>query len=123
MQIDYESHLDRLVADILRLTQFDPRRTTVLSVEVPELMAQLESLTSKLKLLGEGHEKSEYYVRVIVSLHFQEVRKRFDKIPVADQRSNNWIYDEKATTFVPWLRTGGCVNSIYYIQGKVRRPA
>lgn len=77
------------------------------------------SLKMKLKALEREHKTSLQYVRVIDSLYFPEVRRRFFQIPLADQLSNEWIFDSKATTFIPWLESDAPGDRLFYIYGKV----
>lgn len=57
---------------------------------------------------------------MIESLYFQDIRRRIDQVPSADQFSNDWIYDVGLTTFIPWLQSSAKDACLFYIHEKVR---
>jgi hypothetical protein len=108
MGIENDSKLDSIKEDMLRLTQ-------VKSKHFNTQAAQLESLRTKIDVLQKNH----LVTKVLKSLYFVEVRRRFDQIPLADQRSNRWVFDPDQTTFGSWLEDEGNGNCLFYVFGKV----
>ena len=54
--------------------------------------------------------------KVVESLTFAGIRRRWDMVPNASQHTNNWLFHDAKTGFVDWLRSG---SGIYWITGKV----
>lgn len=81
---------------------------------------QLTNAVVKLEVLQKEHASSLREIEVIRSLHFKEVFRRFEKIPVADTMSNEWIFDPQKTTFTTWLESQDENDGLYYIFGRVR---
>jgi len=114
--IRHESQLDRIREDILDLAQATEQKS---ETRIADQIAQLESLRTKLNFLIDEHRTSARNVKVVKSLYFPEVRRRFEQILPKDQRSNEWIHDSATTEFVPWLESAAQGDSIFYIYGKV----
>lgn len=79
--INHDSQFDRIREDILVLTCQEQQKG---QMRIADHVAQLESLGTKLNFLIDEHTISSRNVQVIKSLHFHEVRRRFDQIPPAD---------------------------------------
>jgi hypothetical protein len=76
-------------------------------------------LKARLDDLVKDHSDSLRYVRVIRSLYFREVRRRFDQISPTHLSSSEWIYDPALTSFTAWLEDKALENDTFYIWGKV----
>ncbi|KAF2818920.1 hypothetical protein CC86DRAFT_388611 [Ophiobolus disseminans] len=113
--IRHESQLNRILGDILDLTQAHDEK---IEVRIADQVAQLESLKTKLDVLMDDHKTSTRNVMVVRSLYFPEVRRRFEQILLRHQRSNEWIYDPASTDFDLWLESKVCNDSVFYIYGK-----
>lgn len=114
--INHESKLDQIREEILALLN---QKQQMDEMHIATQVAQLASLRTKLEILQKEHTTSSTYVRIIENLYFQEVRRRFDQIPVADRRSNEWIYNPSLTSFTPWLESSAQNDGVFYIFGKV----
>ena len=111
-------------------TGLDDSETTVPEVsdeeaekEELQLASQVQQLTKaviKLKTLQKQQEASLREIEVIRSLYFTDVFRRFEKIPEADARSNEWAFNPLKTTFSSWLESQDGGDGLYYIHGKVR---
>ncbi|KAI0555886.1 hypothetical protein F4679DRAFT_578007 [Xylaria curta] len=115
MQIQDGSKLDLIRNDILRLT-----KQAEINGETRAIMqaAQLTSLKTKLNILQKEQSTCTLQVRVLESLYFQEIRRRWLQIRDADQRSNEWIYDPQQTAFVSWLESRKIGDGFFYITGR-----
>lgn len=58
-------------------------------------------------------------VRVLESLYFTEITRRYDMIPNTDRRTNEWLYDSTKTSFTQWLESTEQNDGLFYIIGKV----
>lgn len=112
--IAHESQLDRVREEILKLTRQDWDKA---AMRITDQVARLEGLATKLEWLKSEHETSCRNVQVVKSLYFQEVRRRFDQILQAEQRTNEWIFDPQLTPFRPWLESKTPNSNIFYIYG------
>jgi hypothetical protein len=114
--IDYETKPLEIKNSILLLTKKEQQRN---QVHINQQSAELTSLKAKVDALLKEYSDSSRTVRIVRSLYFQEVRRRFDQIPPADQLSNSWVYDPNMTTFGPWLESSADNDGLFYIWGKV----
>ncbi|KAI1750161.1 hypothetical protein F4782DRAFT_255602 [Xylaria castorea] len=115
MQIQDGSKLDLIRNDILRLTkQAQINSETRATAQA----AQLTSLKTKLNILQKEQSTCTLQIRVLESLYFQEIRRRWLQIRDADQRSNEWIYDPQQTAFVSWLESRKNGDGFFYITGR-----
>jgi hypothetical protein len=80
---------------------------------------QLTNAVAKLEVIQKEQAPSLREIEVIRSLYFKEVFRRFEKIPVADTMSNEWIFDSQRTTFTSWLESSKANDGLYYIFGRV----
>ncbi|KAI8664187.1 hypothetical protein NCS55_00926500 [Fusarium keratoplasticum] len=103
--INYDSKLDGIQKDILRLAA-DNRRAQG---------EQLAALKEHLDLLEQERITCQRQSRIIRSLYFPELRRRWSQITDADQFTNAWLFDPTRTNFVEWLKDG---DGIYWISGK-----
>ncbi|KAF2009153.1 hypothetical protein BU24DRAFT_468146 [Aaosphaeria arxii CBS 175.79] len=78
--------------------------------------AQLTNIKQKLDLLQEEISGRTKELNVIRSLYRQELRRRWEEIPVADQASNEWVFTE--TTFRDWLESDTEGDNFYCIKGR-----
>lgn len=81
---------------------------------------QRAALKEHLDLLEQERITCQRQSRVIRSLYFPELRRRWSQITDADQFTNAWLFDPTRTNFVEWLKDG---DGIYWISGKVRDTA
>ncbi|KAI1289031.1 hypothetical protein F5Y03DRAFT_378532 [Xylaria venustula] len=80
--------------------------------------AQLTSLKTKLEVLQQERDICSRQNKVLRSLYYPEIRRRWIQIRDADQRSNEWIYDSRQTSFVSWLESKREGDSLFYITGR-----
>jgi hypothetical protein len=114
--IDHETKFNQIKDSIIHLTGQEQQEHVV---QIAEQGAQLLSLKAKVDALLKEHSDSSKAIRVVRSLYFQEVRRRFDQIPYSDRRSNDWVYDPALTTFSLWLESNATADGLFYIWGKV----
>ncbi|KAI0975368.1 hypothetical protein F4678DRAFT_420102 [Xylaria arbuscula] len=79
---------------------------------------QLTSLKTKLIMLQKEQSLCAMQTKVLESLYFPELRRRWRQIQNADTRSNEWIYDSKQTSFVSWLESQDKGDIFFYITGR-----
>jgi hypothetical protein len=116
MGIECKSNIELLRSEILlamKVSKQDQDRRLDIHA------AQLADLQKVLNELRGEHCMIKKQMRVIESLHFVEFRRRFDQIPEAHQRSNEWIFDSSLTTFTTWLESTVVDDGIFYIFGNV----
>lgn len=113
MSINYELKLDLIRDEILRLASNHQGNGELLATTKA---AQLTSLKSKLDTLEKEHLICDKQSKVIESLYFPELRRRWSQIPEANQATNAWLFDPKLTSFMHWLEIQ---DGIYWITGKV----
>lgn len=89
-----------------------------ISKSLEEHDAQTTSLLTKLHSLEIEKVNREKKIRVIESLHFTEINRRWSIIEDADTFTNSWIFDESQTSFMSWLKSG---SGMFWIGGKVSR--
>jgi hypothetical protein len=115
--IAHESRLARAREDILKLTRHDWDKA---AMRITDQVVRLEGLATKLEWLENEHETSCITIQVVKSLYFQEVRRRFDQIPQAEQLPNEWIFDPQLIPLRRWLESKTPDSNIFYIYRKVR---
>ncbi|KAK7991117.1 hypothetical protein PG990_015397 [Apiospora arundinis] len=86
-----------------------------ISKSLEEHDAQTTSLLTKLHSLEIEKVNREKKIRVIESLHFTEINRRWSIIEDADTFTNSWIFDESQTSFMSWLKSG---SGMFWIGGK-----
>ncbi|KAM0421390.1 hypothetical protein ACHAPT_010744 [Fusarium lateritium] len=99
--INYDFKLDGIQKDILRLAA--------------ESRGHLTALKEHLDLLEHERITCQRQSRVIRSLYFPELRRRWSQITDADQFTNTWLFDPTRTNFLEWLKGE---DGIYWISGK-----
>jgi hypothetical protein len=106
-EINYDTKLESTRTDILQLT----------GKQTNDAADPLERsrLKESLDLLDREGQLRRWQIKVINSLFFKEIRRRWDKITTADDRTNDWLFDRTGTSFLKWLESG---NGIYWITGK-----
>ena len=109
LEINYESKLSLIQEEILNLPE-QCRNDVITQV------AQLRSLKTKLDILDRERITCERQSKIIKSLHFPELRRRWSQIPEADHRTNAWLFDRSLTSFTDWLESE---DGIYWINGRV----
>jgi hypothetical protein len=107
--VQYDQKLDHILSAILKLTE----RKEVFVTETAELTRLKECLGS----LEEESKLRRQQLRIIRSLYFPELRRRWQQIPEADVTTNAWLFDRTKTKFLDWLESG---SGIFWITGKVR---
>lgn len=115
MDIQDGSKMDLIREDILRLTKKTQQNN---EMRAATQGAQLVSLKTKFEILQREQATCTRQIKVLESLYFPELRRRWYQIQKADQRSNEWVYDSQQTSFVSWLEKKD--DGLFYITGKVR---
>ena len=114
--VEQNTKLDSLKAELAHLAKECQEQ----SREHQEVQAViLESLITNLESLRQEHHTMVEQVSVLESLYFTEITRRFDMIPDADQRTNEWVYDPTKTSFTQWLESTEQNDGLFYIIGKV----
>lgn len=113
MRINYELKLDFIRDEILRLATNHQGNGQLLATTKA---AQLTSLKTKLDTLEKEHSICDRQSKVIESLYFPELHRRWSKIQEANQATNDWLFDPELTSFMHWLELQ---DGIYWITGKV----
>jgi hypothetical protein len=117
MGIQDGSKLDLIREDILRLTKQTQQNN---EMRAATQGAQLVSLKTKFEILQREQDTCTRQIKVLESLYFPELRRRWYQIRKADQRSNEWVYDPQQTSFVSWLESENKDDGLFYITGRVR---
>ncbi|KAH6637095.1 hypothetical protein F5144DRAFT_592057 [Chaetomium tenue] len=102
--IKYNSKLDRIHENILQLFESEQVRD-----------GQLVALKEHLDSLVQESAVCQKQYRVIKSLYFPELLRRWSDITNADNFTNDWLFDSTKTNFLAWLKDG---KGIYWISGK-----
>ena len=105
--------LAKIQRDILRLVERDGR----LGIEAAAM--QRASLKESLDLFEQERRARRLQFKVIESLYFPEIRRRWRQISDADHLTNTWLFDRTRTDFLDWLESG---SGIYWISGIVSSP-
>ncbi|KAI2631192.1 hypothetical protein GGS21DRAFT_168574 [Xylaria nigripes] len=79
---------------------------------------RLISLKMQLDMLQREQSNCSLQIQVLESLYFPELRRRWYQIRNAAQRSNQWIYDPRQTSFVSWLESQRKGDCFFYITGR-----
>ena len=116
MDIQDGSKLDLIREDILRLTKQTQHNN---EMRAATQGAQLVSLKTKFEILQREQATCTRQVKILESLYFPELRRRWYQIRKSDQRSNEWIYDPQQTSFVSWLESENKDDGLFYITGRV----
>ncbi|KAH8759553.1 hypothetical protein F5882DRAFT_479407 [Hyaloscypha sp. PMI_1271] len=115
MDIQDGSTLNLIREDILHLTRQTQHNS---EMRAAAQAAQLASLKTKLDILQIEQSTCTRQIKVLESLYFPELRRRWYQIRKADQRSNEWIYDPQHTSFVSWLESQKKGNGLFYNTGR-----
>lgn len=113
MKINYEPKLDIIRDEILRLASNHQENDELLATTKT---ARLTSLKTKLDTLEKEHMIIDKQSKVIESLYFPELHRRWSKIQKANEATNAWLFDPELTSFMHWLELQ---DGIYWITGKV----
>ncbi len=95
-----------LVAQTAQAEQREEASRLTLLAHLKECLASFEE-----ERLLRRHQSA-----VIKSLYFPEIRRRWDQVPQAEERTNAWLFDQNKTGFLKWLESG---SGIFWITGKV----
>ncbi|PSN61523.1 hypothetical protein BS50DRAFT_504460 [Corynespora cassiicola Philippines] len=87
-------------------------------IQLATQIQRLIELMVKLSILQRDHDESLRQIKVVKSLYFKEVFRRFEKIPAADVLSNEWLFDPGQTNFLRWLKSCKKGDGLFYIFGK-----
>ncbi|KAH9862815.1 hypothetical protein J1614_010908 [Plenodomus biglobosus] len=113
--VEQNTKLDALKAELAHLAKECQEQ----SREHQEIQAIiLESLITNLDSLRREHVTILEQVRVLESLYFTKITRRFDMIPDADERTNEWVYDTTKTGFTQWVESTKQNDGLFYIIGK-----
>lgn len=113
------SHLLRIREEILALAKLTKRNQQDLQKWDSAQAARLTSLRTKFEALQKEQAICTFQIETLKSLHFPEIRRRWYQIKKADQRSDQWIFDQRKTTFVTWLQSHRSDDGLFYISGRV----
>jgi hypothetical protein len=97
--------------------QIDPREID--AQEITLRIAQLSSLKTKFEVLPKEHQACIQQNKVIRSLYFPVIRRRWSQIPHADEASNAWVFDDTLTPFNDWLGSKKDSDGLFCITGRV----
>ncbi|KAF5983799.1 hypothetical protein FCOIX_3015 [Fusarium coicis] len=86
-----------------------------ISHDFNEFKGHVTSLRTKIDSLENERQACDKQIKVLKSLHFHEIRKRWDKIDDAATRTLAWLHDPSKTSFLHWLTSE--TNDIYSING------
>lgn len=108
LAISESTSLDLTQTEILKLT----------SAEGDQFPSenQAQKLKDRLDAFIKEYRTRLRISKVIDSLHFDGIRRRWDRVENASQHTNNWLFHDTKTGFSEWLRSG---SGIYWITGKV----
>lgn len=112
LEIQGAWQLDIIRKDILHLTKENQKRAETQA-------AQLVSLKTKLDALQKQQSSCNEQIKVLESLYFRDIRRRWRQIRQADQQSNEWTYNHREISFVSWLKSREKGDNMFYITGKV----
>ncbi|KAI0813210.1 hypothetical protein GGR55DRAFT_563308 [Xylaria sp. FL0064] len=116
MDIQNESRLNSIRNDLLSLSEDQTRLNS--PVQAAARGTQLTDIKTKLDMLQGEQSSCTMQIKVLESLYFPELRRRWYQIQDADVRSNEWIYDPEQTAFVSWLEGQRNGDGFFYITGK-----
>lgn len=128
LNINYDAKMDMLRDEILDLVQqMGAQQTGTYQIDPLEFdtqeialrTAQLSSLRTKLEVFPKEHHACIQQNRVIESLYFEEIRRRWNQIPHADEASNAWVFDNTLTPFNHWLSSKEASDGLFCITGRV----
>ncbi|CAG9976002.1 unnamed protein product [Clonostachys byssicola] len=80
-----------------------------------KLVAEVTSLRTKVESLNKEAELCSKQARVIKSLYFTELHRRWDKIDDAAKNTNAWLFHSSEVSFSSWLESDS--RSMYCITG------
>ncbi|KAK2690190.1 hypothetical protein QWA68_010945 [Fusarium oxysporum] len=106
--IEQSVRFDAIQQEILAASQ-------QISRDFNEFKGQVTSLRTKIDSLENERQACAKQIKVLKSLHFHEIRKRWDKIDDAATRTLAWLHDPSKTSFLHWLTSE--TNDIYSISG------
>ncbi|CAG5152839.1 uncharacterized protein ALTATR162_LOCUS2933 [Alternaria atra] len=127
LNINYDAKMDMLRDEILDLVQQTGAQQTgtyqidPLEFDTQEIAlrtAQLSSLRTKLEVFPKEHHACIQQNRVIESLYFEEIRRRWNQIPHADEASNAWVFDNTLTPFNHRLSSKEASDGLFCITGR-----
>jgi hypothetical protein len=82
----------------------------------PMSREQLGHLRERLDSFGREYRARKHASRILQRLTFVEIGRRWSRIPNAEKSTNSWLFKDRKTGFLKWLRAG---SGIYWITGKV----
>lgn len=101
----YAAQLYQIRKDILQIVKKDPNS---------ELSSCSNSLLLKLNALTRERNTCVSRLKVLKSLYFPELKRRFTDITNAEANTLDWLYGESETSFPYWLSSQ---HGIYWING------
>lgn len=102
----YAAQLYQIKEDILRIVNKDADTDPESSFS--------SSLLLKLNAFTRERDSCVMRLKVLKSLYFPELRRRFTDIMNADDNTLKWLYDQSQTSFPHWLASQ---HGIYWING------
>ncbi|EJT69004.1 hypothetical protein GGTG_13401 [Gaeumannomyces tritici R3-111a-1] len=76
---------------------------------------ELAALKERLECLDAERKVSKQQTEVLESLFFQDLHRRFYRIPESDKYTSEWLFNRGKTSFGDWLEFG---RGIFWITGK-----
>ncbi|KAF4946460.1 hypothetical protein FGADI_11098 [Fusarium gaditjirri] len=107
-KIEQSVRFDEIQQEILAASQ-------QISHDFVEFRGQVTSLRTKIESLENERQTCTKQIKVLKSLHFQEIRKRWDNIDDAAMKTLAWLHDPSKTSFLHWLSSE--TTDIYSIIG------
>ncbi|KAI1283986.1 hypothetical protein F5Y07DRAFT_96079 [Xylaria sp. FL0933] len=116
MEIQNESKLHSIRSDLLSLSEDQTRLNN--PVQAAARGNRLIDIKAKLDLLQGEQSSCTLQIKVLESLYFPELSRRWHQIKNADIQSNAWIFDPEKTSFVSWLEGRRQGDGFFYITGR-----
>ncbi|KAI1347005.1 hypothetical protein F5Y01DRAFT_296381 [Xylaria sp. FL0043] len=116
MDIQNGSKLNSIRSDLLSLSRDRTRLNS--PVQTAARGTQLTDIKTKLDMLQGEQSSCTMQIKVLESLYFPELSRRWHQIKKADIQSNEWIYDPEQTSFVSWLEGQRQGDGFFYVTGR-----
>ncbi|KAI1362569.1 hypothetical protein F5Y08DRAFT_311690 [Xylaria arbuscula] len=115
LDVQHSSKLDSITQDILALTKQTQEANEYQQIHRRQ---QLANLKAHLENLFREQAMCAQRIKLLKSLYFPELRRRWHQIPEAEKQTNEWIYDPQKTLFLSWLESQKDGDALFYITGK-----
>ncbi|KAJ3572627.1 hypothetical protein NPX13_g4985 [Xylaria arbuscula] len=115
LYVQHSSKLDSITRDVLGLSEQAQKANEHQRVHQHQ---QLTNLKAHLDNLFREQTICAQHIKLLKSLYFPELRRRWRQIPEAETQTNEWIYDPQKTSFLSWLESQNDDDGLFYITGK-----